>query len=64
MKYRVKVPFIPRDLNMLTMVGRKTGAFKDQRKGRGGARNEEHSYLEEYEESRLDEQEVERDEES
>ncbi len=39
---------IPRNLDVLTMVGRKTGPFKDQRKGRGGAHNEQQEYLNEY----------------
>lgn len=55
LKYKLK---LPRDLNALTMVGRKTGAFKDQRKGRGGSRNDQQDYLTEYEEACLEDQDT------
>lgn len=48
MKYKLK---LPRDLNALTMVGRKSGAFKDQRAGRGGAKNSQQEFLEDHEEA-------------
>lgn len=64
MKFQVKFPRKHRDPNAATMVGRKTGAFKDQRNGRGGAKNEEQEYLAEYEETCLEEQKVQSDEES
>lgn len=44
-----------RNLAVLSTVGRKTGAFKDQRLGRGGAKNTQKEYLEEYEESFFEE---------
>lgn len=56
MKYKLK---LPRDLNALTMVGRKTGPFKDQREGRGGAKNDKQSLLEEHEEASLDQEDEE-----
>lgn len=55
---------LPRNYaNALTMIGRKSGTFKDKSKGRGGARNDQNDLLAEYEEARLAEQETD-DEES
>ncbi len=42
-------------VNALSMIGRKVGAFKDKRKGRGGSSNEELDLFQEYLEY-LDEQ--------
>ncbi len=42
---------LPRDFNVLSMIGRKSGAFKDKRLGRQGSKNSEQEYLEEYEDS-------------
>ncbi len=55
---------LPRNYaNALTMMGRKSGAFKDKRKGRGGSRNDQQDMLAEYEEACTDDQETD-DEES
>lgn len=44
---------IPRDWNVVAMItGRKGGAFKDTRPGRGGTRNQQQEFLAEYEDSR------------
>ena len=44
---------LPRDLHVVAMItGRKGGAFKDTRPGRGGTRNQQQEYLAEYEDSR------------
>jgi len=44
---------LPRDLHVVAMItGRKGGAFKDTRSGRGGTRNTQQELLAEYEDSR------------
>ena len=52
-KYKLK---LPRNLYVVSTLGRKTSPFKDQRKGRGGSQNAEADYREEYEEARLSEE--------
>lgn len=61
LKYKLKLP--RQYANAMTMMGRKSGAFKDKRNGRGGAHNDQQDMLAEYEEARLEEQES-NDEES
>lgn len=48
LKYKLK---LPRNLHVVATHGRKTSAFKDQRKGRGGSQNAQADYREEYEEA-------------
>lgn len=55
LKYKLKRPRNP--IVPAMILGRKSGAFKDSRKGRGGTRNEQQEYLEEYEESQEPDQE-------
>lgn len=49
LKFKLKRPRNP--IVPAMILTRKSGAFKDTRKGRGGTQNEQQAYLEEYEES-------------